>query len=31
MTWTDPGVSEQFLFACLLILLFLGGIGVGRS
>ena len=31
MTWTDPGVSELFLFACLLILLFMVGIGVGRS
>jgi len=31
MTWTDPGISEQFLFACALILMFLVGIGVGRS
>jgi len=31
MTWTDPGIPEQFLFVCLLILLFMTGIGVGRS
>jgi hypothetical protein len=31
MTWSDPGISEQFLFACVLILTFLMGIGVGRS
>jgi len=31
MTWTDPGISEQFLFVCVLILLFMVGIMVGRS
>ena len=31
MTWSDPGISEQFLFACVLILMFMVGIGVGRS
>jgi hypothetical protein len=31
MTWTDPGISEQFLFVCSLILLFMVGLMVGRS
>jgi hypothetical protein len=28
MTWSDPGISEQFLFACMLLLMFVVGIGV---
>ena len=31
MTWNDPGISEQFLFVCALILLFMMGIMAGRS